>query len=156
MKMWPLNLSIGLSLLLGSCSFAASQDAINLFKRAGALTSRPLERNTGFVQSRNLVKRASSYLTDATQQFAVNGSGIPDVDFDVGESYAGLLPISPSPNETRQLFFWFAISSRKPIMTLSDFHDRFFPSTNPEASDEVTIWSVPRSMAEWKLGLKIA
>ncbi|KAI4269871.1 MAG: hypothetical protein LQ337_007029 [Flavoplaca oasis] len=130
MKMWSLKLSVGLSILLGSCNFAASQDAINLFKRADALTSRSLERNTASAQSRNLVKRASSYLTDATQQFAVNGSGIPDVDFDVGESYAGLLPISSSPNETRQLFFW------------------FFPSTNPEASNEVTIWSVTRTMAK--------
>ncbi|KAI4114894.1 MAG: hypothetical protein LQ338_007940, partial [Usnochroma carphineum] len=55
-------------------------------------------------------------------EFVVNGSAIPDVDFDVGESYAGLLPISSAPNETRQLFFW------------------FFPSGNPEASDELTIW----------------
>ena len=55
-------------------------------------------------------------------EFAVNGTGIPDVDFDVGESYAGLLPISTDANETRQLYFW------------------FFPSTNPEATDEITIW----------------
>lgn len=39
--------------------------------------------------------------------FAVNGSGLPDVNFDVGESYAGLLPISNSTNETRELFFWY-------------------------------------------------
>ncbi|KAL9006919.1 MAG: hypothetical protein Q9180_009742, partial [Flavoplaca navasiana] len=38
-------------------------------------------------------------------------------------------------------------------MTFSDFHDRFFPSTNPEASDEVTIWSVTRSMAKREFGL---
>lgn len=43
-------------------------------------------------------------------EFVVNGSAIPDVDFDVGESYAGLLPISSAPNETRQLFFWFVFS----------------------------------------------
>ena len=29
------------------------------------------------------------------------------MDFDVGESYAGLLPISSHVNETRELFFWF-------------------------------------------------
>lgn len=39
-------------------------------------------------------------------EFVVDGTKIPDVDFDVGESYAGLLPISQDPNETRQLFFW--------------------------------------------------
>lgn len=55
-------------------------------------------------------------------EFAVNGAGIPDVNFDIGESYAGLLPISTNVNETRQLYFW------------------FFPSTNPAASDEITIW----------------
>lgn len=55
-------------------------------------------------------------------EFAVNGTGIPDVNFDIGESYAGLLPISTAANETRELYFW------------------FFPSENPAASDEITIW----------------
>lgn len=55
-------------------------------------------------------------------EFSVNGSAIPDVDFDVGESYAGLLPISKKANETRQLYFW------------------FYPSTNELASDEILIW----------------
>ncbi|KAI4212200.1 MAG: hypothetical protein LQ351_005069 [Letrouitia transgressa] len=67
-------------------------------------------------------KRQSSYLNDATQKYVVNGTGLPDVDFDIGESYAGLLPISSASNETRQLYFW------------------FFPSPNPSADDEITIW----------------
>ncbi|KAF2194924.1 carboxypeptidase cpdS precursor [Zopfia rhizophila CBS 207.26] len=56
-------------------------------------------------------------------KFAVNGTAgsIPYVDFDIGESYAGLLPISSATNAS-QLYFW------------------FFPSANPEASDEITIW----------------
>ncbi|RAL58572.1 hypothetical protein DID88_003348 [Monilinia fructigena] len=62
------------------------------------------------------------YLTNSTAKFSVNGSAIPDVDFDVGESYAGLLPISREANETRQLYFW------------------FYPSTNELASDEILIW----------------
>ncbi len=37
----------------------------------------------------------------------MNGSAIPDVDFDVGESYAGLLPVSQAANETKKLFFWY-------------------------------------------------
>ncbi|KAG9713203.1 serine carboxypeptidase, partial [Aureobasidium melanogenum] len=57
-----------------------------------------------------------------TEKFWVNGSALPDVNFDVGESYAGLLPISGAANETRELFFW------------------FFPSTNPNATDEIAIW----------------
>ena len=44
--------------------------------------------------------------SDSPPAFSVNGSGIPEVPFDVGESYAGLLPISDSPDETRKLFFW--------------------------------------------------
>ena len=33
----------------------------------------------------------------------MDGSGIPDVDFDIGPSWAGLLPISGDENETRQV-----------------------------------------------------
>ena len=57
-------------------------------------------------------------------EFVVDGTKIPDVDvcwerneggtiglrtiqFDVGESYAGLVPISSAANETRKLFFWY-------------------------------------------------
>lgn len=57
----------------------------------------------------------------ASQRFSVNGSAIPEVDFDIGESYAGLLPISPSANAS-ELYFW------------------FFPSHNPDATDEILIW----------------
>jgi carboxypeptidase D len=57
-------------------------------------------------------------------EFAVNGTAgaIPDVNFDIGESYAGLLPISDKANETSELYFW------------------FFPSENKDADDEITIW----------------
>lgn len=55
-------------------------------------------------------------------EFAVNGSGLPNVDFDVGESYAGSLPISRDANDTNQLFFW------------------FFPSENQTVAKEITIW----------------
>lgn len=54
-------------------------------------------------------------------EFAVNGTGIPDVDFDIGESYAGLMPISSDP-DAGQLYFW------------------FFPSSNPDATNDITIW----------------
>lgn len=59
--------------------------------------------------------------TDKTSKFAVDGSAIPDVDFDVGESYAGLLPISSAPNAS-ELYFW------------------FYPSENPQAEEEILIW----------------
>ncbi|KAF9050779.1 alpha/beta-hydrolase [Hymenopellis radicata] len=40
-------------------------------------------------------------------EFFVDGTSIPEVDFDVGPSWSGLLPISGAANETRKLFFWF-------------------------------------------------
>lgn len=54
--------------------------------------------------------------------FWVDGTKIPDVDFDIGESYAGLLPISSQLEESRQFYFW------------------FFPSENPAAKDKILIW----------------
>ncbi|KAK2595494.1 hypothetical protein QQS21_006769 [Conoideocrella luteorostrata] len=60
------------------------------------------------------------YLNEKTRRFFVDGTSIPEVNFDVGESYAGLLQKSSSSNSS--LFFW------------------FFPSKNPQASDDVTIW----------------
>lgn len=56
-----------------------------------------------------------------TTKFAVDGAAIPDVDFDIGESYAGLLPISDKANAS-ELYFW------------------FIPSANELAGDEILIW----------------
>ncbi|KAL8410010.1 hypothetical protein RB594_008197 [Gaeumannomyces avenae] len=62
------------------------------------------------------------FLNANTTRFAVNGTGIPDVTFDAGESYAGLLPISRNPADPNGLFFW------------------FFPSINPTPEREIVIW----------------
>jgi len=43
----------------------------------------------------------------AAKKFFVDGTKIPDVNFDAGPSWSGLMPISGDPNETRKLFFWF-------------------------------------------------
>lgn len=48
-----------------------------------------------------------TFTNPKASEFYVDGTSLPLVDFDVGPSWAGLLPISNSPNETRQLFFWF-------------------------------------------------
>jgi carboxypeptidase D len=56
-------------------------------------------------------------------QFHVDGTSIPDVNFDVGDSWAGLLPISGDPNETRELFFW------------------FWPTSNASNSDKLIFWT---------------
>lgn len=72
--------------------------------------------------SHHKARSTSPYLNEKSKQFVVNGTGLPDVHFDVGESYAGLLPITDDKNETRKLFFW------------------FFPSQDPKASDEIAVW----------------
>lgn len=41
------------------------------------------------------------------QAFFVDGASVPEVPFDIGPSWAGLMPISADPAETRKLFFWF-------------------------------------------------
>nr|AQA29369.1 hypothetical protein 76 [Fulvia fulva] len=66
--------------------------------------------------------KAPQYYTDKTKKYEVNGTGLPQVPFDIGESYAGTLPISNNTNDENRLFFW------------------FFPSSNEKASDEITIW----------------
>ncbi|KAJ7843732.1 carboxypeptidase [Mycena olivaceomarginata] len=77
-----------------------------------------------------MVRRAGSrrYLSNRTEPFAVNGTNLPLYAHDLGESYAGLLPIAqeyrvnPNGTDVRELFFW------------------FFPSGNPAAAKEITIW----------------
>ncbi|PHH61268.1 hypothetical protein CDD81_646 [Ophiocordyceps australis] len=79
------------------------------------------------VQRRAPVRRRaeqSRFFNNATQKFVVDGKGIPDVDFDIGPSFAGQLPISDKPNERDHLYFW------------------FFPTDNEEQRDsnEIVIW----------------
>ncbi|KAK5685883.1 hypothetical protein LTS10_001996 [Elasticomyces elasticus] len=117
-----------ISTLALSCVASASNPA-DIFRRVEGLKAAHQEKRAAAAEAipAKQTKRQGGYggsrwLTDATQKFAVNGTGIPDVPFDIGESYAGLLPISGASNETRELYFW------------------FFPSTNPDAGEEITIW----------------
>lgn len=114
---------IGALLAFGAVSQAGfNRGALNAFnkehprhydqKRAPAPPSAP------FLEARG----KSKFLNKKTEKFVVDGSAIPEVAFDIGESYAGLLPISKDSHESRELYFW------------------FFPSTNPHAGDEVVIW----------------
>ncbi|KAF7523247.1 hypothetical protein G7054_g11821 [Neopestalotiopsis clavispora] len=66
--------------------------------------------------------RRRQHESAAANKFAINGTNIPDVDFDVGEAYAGLMPITADPDDERQLFFWYSVS------------------TNSAAKDEILIW----------------
>ncbi|KAJ0119292.1 carboxypeptidase precursor [Diaporthe amygdali] len=76
-----------------------------------------------FQASAKRATAASQFLTNTTSKFVVNGTAIPDVDFDVGESYAGLIPLDTGANSSdSELYFW------------------FFPSENPAANKEILIW----------------
>ncbi|GAB0143277.1 hypothetical protein EsHS_00003799 [Epichloe bromicola] len=59
---------------------------------------------------------------DKTNKYLLNGKGIPDVDFDIGEAYAGQMSISEDVNGPDKFYFWFQ------------------PSTNPAADKEILIW----------------
>jgi hypothetical protein len=51
------------------------------------------------------------FYTSASKKFYVDGTKIPDVNWDAGPSYSGLMPISGAKNETRKLFFWQVLQS---------------------------------------------
>jgi len=59
----------------------------------------PLEKRT---QVKNI-----TFHNPLASQFYVDGTKIPEVNFDVGPSWSGLIPISSAKNETSKLFFWF-------------------------------------------------
>ncbi|KAI0156916.1 alpha/beta-hydrolase [Xylariaceae sp. FL1272] len=84
----------------------------------------PIVNRVQSAQPRSLRSREScpKHLTNKTEPFAVNGTAIPEVNFDVGESYAGTLPITDNQTDSNQLFFW------------------FFPSNNSAADNEIVIW----------------
>ncbi|KAF8271692.1 Alpha/Beta hydrolase protein [Lactarius quietus] len=63
-----------------------------------------------------------SFSNSEASQFFVDGTTIPDVNFDIGPSWAGLLPISPAANESKKLFFW------------------FFPPGPQGSSDDIILW----------------
>ncbi|EPS35487.1 hypothetical protein H072_11104 [Dactylellina haptotyla CBS 200.50] len=89
----------------------------------GETFTKPVERISE--STSRITPKKFQYLNRHTKQFWVNGSAgaIPDVNFDISESYAGLLPISEDKNESRKLYFW------------------FFPTTGgPETKDDLVIW----------------
>ncbi|KAF6743526.1 alpha/beta-hydrolase [Ephemerocybe angulata] len=76
------------------------------------------------VQGHTLAVRPQlTFANPKAAEFLVDGAKIPDVDFDVGPSYAGLLPISGNANETRKLWFW------------------FFPPGPQGSSDDLIFWT---------------
>ena len=61
-----------------------------------------------------------------TLAFYVNGTSIPEVDWDIGPSWAGLLPISGNANETRQV----GRLSGYPLWALRKTHSCSFGSSH--------------------------
>ncbi|CAK4004343.1 serine carboxypeptidase [Lecanosticta acicola] len=112
--------------LAATCLFttALASTPENIFQRAERIQRQALERHAHALHQRSAPPQYSHqrprFLTDKTAQFAVDGKSVPDVNFDLGESYAGLLPISDHANETRKLYFWFFPgfdASRKEVTT---------------------------------------
>ncbi|THH16251.1 hypothetical protein EW146_g4361 [Bondarzewia mesenterica] len=64
-----------------------------------------------------------TFANPAAEKFFVDGTAIPDVPFDAGPSWAGLMPISGQANETRKLFFW------------------FWPTTNASNANDLLFWT---------------
>ncbi|KAF9471362.1 alpha/beta-hydrolase [Pholiota conissans] len=64
-----------------------------------------------------------TFKNPAAKKFLVDGTRIPDVDFDAGPSWSGLMPISGAKNETRKLFFW------------------FWPANNIADNNDLTFWT---------------
>lgn len=58
----------------------------------------------------------------SVDEFFVDGKHIPGVPFAVTDSYAGLLPITSSPKEDREFFFW------------------WYPSESQVGDDSLVIW----------------
>ncbi|KIK82033.1 hypothetical protein PAXRUDRAFT_832445 [Paxillus rubicundulus Ve08.2h10] len=96
---------------------AAASTGARMPMRKDEIRERQLEavkkwqRGSGPAVMHESMKRSGvhniTFSNPKASEFWVDGSALPLVDFDVGPSWAGLLPISNSPNETRQLFFWF-------------------------------------------------
>jgi carboxypeptidase D len=59
------------------------------------------------------------FLSHVLLEYYVNGATIPEVHFDVGPFWSGLIPISGAANETRKVLLFETFDSRRPPLTLS-------------------------------------
>uniref|UniRef100_A0A0W0FQN8 Carboxypeptidase n=1 Tax=Moniliophthora roreri TaxID=221103 RepID=A0A0W0FQN8_MONRR len=103
---------VALGLFLLTSGVAArqmmSKNELHAQQRAAVdrLRNRPTFDSLPLLDKRGQVKNIT-FSNPRASEFYVDGTTIPEVDFDVGPSWSGLLPISSDPNETRKLFFWF-------------------------------------------------
>ncbi|KXS98213.1 hypothetical protein AC578_263 [Pseudocercospora eumusae] len=113
--------------LISTLDIAFAGHPTDAIKRAAKIQREALAKQAHRAQRREEHEQfngpsTSRFLTDKTRKFAVDGEKLPELNFDPGESYAGLLPITSAKNETREYFFW------------------FWPSLNQTGPKEVAIW----------------
>ncbi|KAJ7226637.1 alpha/beta-hydrolase [Mycena haematopus] len=101
----------GLLLALSILGSFAGADARKMMTKSElharqAEAAKRFERTPRTVDATPKVKNIT-FSNPKASKFYVDGATIPEVDFDVGPSWSGLLPISGDANETRKLFFWF-------------------------------------------------
>ncbi|KAJ7502903.1 alpha/beta-hydrolase [Mycena galericulata] len=120
-----------LALILSYAIFvtSASDGAMPGLENAMNIQREQLARLNDFLgptKEPSLTPKRQSTITfsnPAAEQFFVDGTTIPDVNFDAGPSWSGLMPISGDPNETRKLFFW------------------FWPTNNASNTDDLLFWT---------------
>ncbi|PFH59387.1 hypothetical protein XA68_12446 [Ophiocordyceps unilateralis] len=134
MKTFPLlgTLIAGLGAVLATARGAEAHQLLQVMHSDGGMTTgddsgsrlRVQQRRGEETHVRREAYAGQRFLNQASTKFLVNGSAIPGVDFDIGESYAGLLPISDKADERDSLFFW------------------FFPTASEEKREEkeIVIW----------------
>lgn len=108
------SLTLGISLVSARSPQHVNKKLPELHRRAPASTPE-------HVYKPRTASASSRFLTKKTKKYVINGTNLPEVDFDIGESYGGLMPIS-NKTGAAELYFW------------------FFPSSNPKAEKEITIW----------------
>ncbi|KAF7301018.1 Carboxypeptidase [Mycena indigotica] len=107
---------------------ARQQAAAQRFQRAAPVS----DAKTSGARVKNI-----TFSNPKASQFFVDGKSIPEVDFDVGPSWSGLIPISAAANETRKLFFWFF-----PPGPEGSLDDLIFCVTGPMAVRGAARWRV--------------
>jgi carboxypeptidase D len=115
MKFLPLLSSITLG-----ASLVSARSPQHVDKKLPETKARAPELSPEHVYKPRKASANSAFLTAKTKKTVVNGTVLPDVDFNIGESYARSMPINNKTNGA-ELYFW------------------FFPSSNPKAEKEITI-----------------
>ena len=112
-------------------------------KRDSAIQFHNPRAKNFLVDGAKLPLGASCYAID----MATTPHGCLIVSWDAGPSWAGLLPISSDPHETRKLFFWYVLPCFLPLPLIVLTFDRFWPTTNASNANDLVFWtqgSLPR------------